>query len=124
MCDDLVDRIVSPDVLAHTLQVTAGIEEAGGVQAPRFGEERLFFAEPLRNRPNGARINPGNPLRDRMTSREANRLEGCLPAHPARGLHVEMADQAVNPKSNSRAQQRPNDVAFMDDGKAGPECNS
>src|SRR6266705_4174234 len=94
------------------------------MQASRFGEESLFFAEPLRNRPNYVGIDPRTSLGHRMTGRDANRLEGCLPAHPARGRHVEMAAQAVRAKRNLRAQDRAHDVVFLDDSRVGAILDS
>src|SRR5207245_3444202 len=95
LSNDLVDRVVPSDVLSHTLQVPAGIEEAGGMQASRFGEERLFLAESLRNRPNRVGIDPRNLARNWMTGRHADRVEGSLPTDSARGGPVEMAAQPV-----------------------------
>src|SRR5213594_1252289 len=89
------------------------------MQASRFGEESLFFAEPLRNRPNHVGIDPRTSLGHRMTGRDANRLERCLPANPARGRHVEMAAQAVRAKRNVRAQDRADDVVLLDDSRVG-----
>src|SRR2546425_348728 len=67
---------------------------------------------------------PATPARARMRSRDANRLEGCLPAHAARGRHVEMAAQTVRAKRNLRAQRRAHDVVFLDDSRVGAILDS
>ena len=42
--DDLVHRVVAPDVLAHEQQLARGAEEPGGVQAAGAREARLAQA--------------------------------------------------------------------------------
>ncbi len=49
--DQLVERVVPPDVLAHGDEVTGRGEAGGRVQATRLAEEALVLGEPRRQRP-------------------------------------------------------------------------
>src|SRR5207244_4651023 len=93
--DDLVDRVVSPDVLAQTRQLTRGVEQSCRVEPSRLGEQRLVFSEPLRNRGDRLRVECGLAGRNRMTDGDADGLEGGLPADAARRGHVEVEREAV-----------------------------
>ena len=83
--DDLVHRVVAPDVLAHDQELALGVEEAGRVQAPGSGEGGL--SQPVRQcREQG----PGD-RRPALHRRRVHRdlLERPLAAHTARRGGVE-----------------------------------
>src|SRR2546427_3600258 len=113
--DDLVDRVVSPDVLAQTRQLTRGVEQSGRVEPSRLGKQSLVFSEPLRNRGDRLRVERGLAGRNRMTDGDADGLEGGLPADAARGGHVEVAREAVRAELYGGPEDRAHDVVLLRD---------
>ena len=85
--DDLVHRVVAPDVLARQHELAVGVEQAGGVDAAGALERRLL--EPVgqagEERPGDRR--PGRQRR----AVDRDLLERALAAHAAGGGRVEAA---------------------------------
>ena len=98
--DDLVHRVVAPDVLAHDQELALGVEQAGRVQAPGPGEGRAVATGP--GRPASSdRATVGPPCDRRRVHRHL--LERALAAHTARRGGVEAPLPGI-------AEQRPLDL--------------
>src|SRR5438132_1057976 len=113
--DDLVDRVVSPDVLAQTRELTRGVEQSRRVEPSRLGEQRLVFSEPLRNRGDRLWVERGLARRNRMTDGDADGLKGGLPADAARRSHVEVAREAVRAELHVGPEDGAYDVVLLGD---------
>ena len=100
--DDLVERVVAADVLAHAEQLAVGREEPGRVQAAGHLERRLRRAQPVRER----RDEPAATRRS-LSDRgrlDRDRLERALAADAARGRRVEAP---LEPRRRRRRARRP-----------------
>ncbi len=89
--DDLVHRVVAPDVLAGEQQLPGGVEQPGGVQTPRPLERRLLQAgRKLDDQVAGQRRAVGQ-----RGAVDGHLLERALAAHPARRGGVEAPGSGV-----------------------------
>ena len=99
--DDLVHRVVAADVLAEAEQLAALVDEAGRVEPAGRGERRLGGAQSFGKR--GDELGREHELAVHGRSLHRHRLEGALPANPARGRGVEVAAQAARSVSSTSA---------------------
>ena len=112
--DDLVHRVVAPDILRHVDQLAIMREQAGGVQAARFVENRLPLSKMGRHLPNRGRGNPPRGAERRNVRRQ--RFDGASPAEAARGIrgHIPAAvDDARNAISQFWRQRHVHDVVIV-----------
>ena len=102
--DDLVERVVAADVLAHAEQLAVGGEEPGRVQPAGRLECRLCLAEPVGELSDQRRLDPKVALDPRRLDRHG--VERALAADAARGRGVEAALQPARRRHRGRRRRR------------------
>src|SRR5262249_37497512 len=111
--DDLVDRVVAPDVLAKHVERAVEREEPGGVQPSRRGEDLLASeqAPGQRGESRGVDARPavlGRPRAGRQG------LDARLAARSARGAREHRAPQPLPARRETSTQIARHDVALVE----------
>src|SRR5438046_3777406 len=95
---DLVDRVVSADVLTKGEELPSGIEQSCGMQSARLREPGLALAELFRDRRDHRGIDRRSVLSDPVAHGHPDGLQRSLAADAAGRRHVEMSRETVRVK--------------------------